>query len=1211
MAKRLVSSYPSLVAEWHPTKNGALRPNDVTHGSGRVVWWSCPKGHEYDSMIKGRARDGRGCPYCAGKRIAREDSLATKFPKIAKEWHPTKNGQVIPSTIAPRSSKKAWWLCPKGHEYHSVVSGRTGQSFSGCPYCSRKRVGKDNNLAVRFPKIAKEWHPKKNESLTPRDLTYGSTKKVWWLCPKGHEYDMPVGRRTAHNPQGCPYCSGRRVGKDNNLAIKFPRIAKEWHPKNNGTLTARDVTIGSNRKVWWLCSKGHEYHISIVGRTDKRRKSGCPYCAGLRVSNDNCLQARYPEIAKEWHPAKNGTLVPRDFMPGTKVKVWWLCPKGHDYEMVVHSRTGKRKQKCPYCSGNRVGPDNNLATKFPNIAREWHPTKNGTLTPKDVSYGSGKKAWWLCSNGHEFFTSMSVRTRPPGGSRCPSCSNQSSAPEMRILAESRGLFDEVISRYKLSRTEIDIYFPQFKVGIEYDGSYYHSDRQALDLEKSKKLKAKGVFLLRVRKHPLEKIFPDDVIVKKEDLSKNDVNRIFSAFSKHLNAKTQKRIAKYLRAKSFQNEQLFKQYLSYFPSPLPEHALSTTHSHLSDDWDYKKNHPLTPQNFTAGSHRNAWWQCPEGHSYETQIHLRGKKNKPQGCPYCSGHRVSEQNNLQANYPDIAKEWHPAKNRKLKPDSVTPASHKKVWWLCPKGHEYDMAVMNRTGKKPQACPYCSSRRIGTDNNLAVTHPNIAKEWHPTKNGTVTPRDIMSGTNKTVWWLCAKNHAYQTPPHSRTNKTNPTGCPDCAGQKVGHDNNLAVKFPKIAKEWHLTKNGTLTPQDVLPSNSRKKVWWLCPKGHEYDMPVGRRTHKDRIQHGCPYCSGQRIGADNNLEVMFPQIANEWHPTKNGKFTPRDVAPHSSRKKVWWLCPNGHDYDMPVANRTDKRPQGCPYCSGHRVGKDNNLAVKHPIIAKEWHPTKNGILGPQDIVPGTKVKVWWLCPKKHEYETSPGSRTRRNKSTGCPYCSNRRVGKDNHLFAKFPDVANEWHPTKNGTLTPKDVSYGSNKKVWWRCQKEHEYETTPQSRTRTGKRKPAGCPYCSSHRVSKGNNLLVKFPTISREWHPKKNERLTPDSVMPGSNKKVWWLCPNGHEYDMTVGSRTHKNRRKQACPYCSGRRAGKDNNLSTRFPDIAKQWHPSKNGDITAEQVTPYSHKDIWWLCTNGHEFHQAVYRRTHSRSKCPFC
>jgi len=204
--KKFLSEYPELIKEWHPTKNGDSKPEDFTHGSGKKVWWLCPKNHSYESRILSR-KDKSGCPYCSGLKVSDKNNLKVIFPKIASEWHPTKNGELTPDKVSHGSNKKVWWLCPKRHSFESVISDRTRKDKSrSCPFCSGQKVGEDNNLLFLFPKVACEWHPSKNGSSRPEDFTHGSGKKVWWLCPKRHEYHSVIKGRTRKKPSGCPHC---------------------------------------------------------------------------------------------------------------------------------------------------------------------------------------------------------------------------------------------------------------------------------------------------------------------------------------------------------------------------------------------------------------------------------------------------------------------------------------------------------------------------------------------------------------------------------------------------------------------------------------------------------------------------------------------------------------------------------------------------------------------------------------------------------------------------------------------------------------------------------------------------------------------------------------------------------------------------------------------------------------------------------------------
>jgi len=699
--------FPEIAKEWHPTKNEALSPKELTPGTNKKVWWLCPKGHSYDASVNNRTTkiNPTSCSYCAGKKIGEDNNLEFLLPEIAKEWHPTKNGKLTAKNISPGSHKKVWWLCSKGHHYDLSVGVRTRERNLGCPYCSGKRISLDNNLQFLFPEIAKEWHPTKNNELKPNQVFSRSSKKVWWLCSKGHSYKSVIAPRTRVNSAGCPICSGHKIDDKNNLLVLFPEIANEWHPTKNNGLIPSEIHSRSHKKVWWLCSKGHSFNSNINNRTGDRKK-GCPYCSNRLPSESNNLEILFPEIAKEWHPTKNNELSSKGFSRGSSKKVWWLCSKGHSYNSVISSRTKKiNPTGCPYCSNRLPSETNNLESLFPEIAKDWHPTKNKGASPKNFTYGTAKKVWWLCSKGHSYEAAILSRTSQRSG--CPKCSNQSSKPEIRILSELNWFFDEVISRYKIDSVEIDIFIPSINLGIEYDGFHWHKDKEDKDLKKNIFALSKNINLIRVREEPLKYLSENDIKVSSDFFNKNDFDKILKKISPFIDKNLRKKINIYFDKENFVNEDLFKEYLSYFPSPFPQNSLLKTHPLISSEWDYDKNQPLKPENFSYGSAVKIWWLCPKKHSYESAIKSRAG-SQTRGCPYCSGNKVGKDNNLQFLFPEIAKEWHPTKNNELSPKGFSRGSSKKVWWLCPKGHSYESVINSRTGKRKQGCPYCSGNR-----------------------------------------------------------------------------------------------------------------------------------------------------------------------------------------------------------------------------------------------------------------------------------------------------------------------------------------------------------------------------------------------------------------------------------------------------------------------------------------------------------------------
>lgn len=280
----------------------------------------------------------------------------SEFPELLKQIH-SKNGVIDPSKIKRGTAKELWWLCDLGHEWKAPVLRRT--RGSGCPFCSGRNPTSDNCLNNNKSLIM-EWHPK--NTLTPKEVCISSGKKFWWLCNKGHEWqDTPDHRSKG---RGCPMCSRRKVSPEINLEILYPEIAKEWHCEN--TIKPNEVLPKSTKKVWWLCSKNHKYECKICSRTNSG--SGCNICSGHAVDETNCLSNKRPEIAKEWHPTKNGTISPNQISCGNDKRVWWQCSriKCHEWIASVCSRTGKKNTDCPICR----------SSKGEKIIEEWLVNNN-------------------------------------------------------------------------------------------------------------------------------------------------------------------------------------------------------------------------------------------------------------------------------------------------------------------------------------------------------------------------------------------------------------------------------------------------------------------------------------------------------------------------------------------------------------------------------------------------------------------------------------------------------------------------------------------------------------------------------------------------------------------------------------------------------------------------------------------------------------------
>jgi hypothetical protein len=560
-------------------------------------------------------------------------------------------------------------------------------------------------------------------------------------------------------------------------------------------------------------------------------------------------------------------------------------------------------------------------------------------------------------------------------------------------------------------------------------------------------------------------------------------------------------------------------------------------------------------------------------------------------------------LAETHPEVAKQWHPILNGDLKPEDVIPGSNKKVWWKCPKGddHEWYVRPADRTNYKT-GCPYCSNKKVALSNCLATTHPALSKQWHPTENGDLSPSDVTAGSHKKVWWKCEKGYDHIWDAIINTRTRNGLGCPICSNQKVVKSNSLFSTHPEITKQWHPTKNGTLTPYDVL-KGSTKKVWWKCPKGddHEWLGSVRRKTLQS-----CPICNGKKIVKSTSLATLNPELAKQWHPTKNGDLTAYDVS-LKSNKKVWWKCPKGDDHEWKSSIASRFNTPGCSVCDGRTVVLSNCLATLNPGIAQKWHPTKNGTLTPYDVLKGSTKKVWWKCPKGDDHEWKSKISGFKNEDY-CPVCYNHLVVNSNSLSKLNPRLSKEWHPFKNGALSPNKVPNGGKRKVWWKCDKgdDHEWYTSIESRIKGG-----NCPICSGQKVVLSNSLATLNPELAKQWHPTKNGKLTPLKFSKGSNKKVWWKCDKGddHEWFSSINSRS----KGAGCPICSNHIVSISNSMSETHPDLAKEWHPTKNQPLRPSSVVAGTGLKIWWKCNNAedHEWRVSGNSRITFDSGCPFC
>jgi len=635
------------------------------------------------------------------------------------------------------------------------------------------------------------------------------------------------------------------------------------------------------------------------------------------LPSDKKYVSDYPELVAEWHPTKNGNLLPEDIPHKVNYRLWWQCSLGHEWQASPNNRA--KGKKCPYCSKRLIGSDNNLAVMLPKVAKEWHPSKN-KLPATEVAPKSGEKAWWLCSKGHEWQALISSRSDSQGNikHRCPYCMGKKATKEHNLALS-------------------------------------------------------------------------------------------------------------------------------FPS-------------LVSEWHPTKN-KLNPEDYLPSSHFKVWWQCKKLHEWQTAINNRTRGT---GCPFCSGQSSRPEIRILTELASIfdgVKSRFKISGREVDifiPEINTAIEYDGCYWHGDK-HEQDL-------KKQEIIEAANIRLIRLREKPLEPISDYDIIVHPTK-----PLE-KSDINKLMRLLLERDSRikhYIDADEFQNDELFRVYCNNFPSPLPEHS--LAIQNPELAKEWHLTKNDPLTPSNFT-GNSGQKVWWLCDKNHSFEATIDHRNAK-RGGSGCPYCSNhfKLASPEYNMSVTHPHLIPFFHPTKNRDTTPNQVTGGADRI-LWWRCPKNPDHEWEYsANHmsSSKAKELCPFCRGTLISEENSMATTHPKIANLFHPYKNGTLSPHNLRTGTSKMIWWRCVHGHEWQQTGINLKRSTGDELCPQCKS--------LAFKCPEIALMWHPVLNGSLSTKNISFRSGKKVWWQCtiNESHEWYASPDQMSDT--RRNGYCPHCRKEKLSK----------------------------------------------------------------------------------------------------------------------------------------
>ncbi len=488
-----------------------------------------------------------------------------------------------------------------------------------------------------------------------------------------------------------------------------------------------------------------------------------------------------------------------------------------------------------------------------------------------------------------------------------------------------------------------------------------------------------------------------------------------------------------------------------------------------------------------------------------------------------------------------------------------------------------------------------------SLKEHNPELLDEWNYEKNNEIgiTPETVSSGIMTRAWWKCRKcGYEWKSTIESRTKKKG-TGCPVCGHRIVVEGiNDIKTNYPELVKEWDYEKNNEIgLYPDKVSRSSDKKAWWICPIcGNSYQTAIKHRTRGTN----CPKCA-------NELRTSFPEQAIYYYLKKEFPDTQNKMDIVKKEADIFVPCLQlGIEFDGFFYHENDeslKREK-----EKYEHFKDIGIKLIRIRDAKSsYHSYSDYTLFLQKKDNDEELEIvindlFELINQIYGIDFECNLNIKKDRS----YIYSQYIfqRKSNSIKELYPDKIRDWDYDKN-KISPYSIVPGSEKKVWWKCSKGHNYEQQVFSHIRG-----ASCPYCAGIKVIQGeNDLETLYPYLMKEWDYEKNS-LSPSQIMAHSHKKAWWICSKGHSFEASIDHRTSN--KPENCPYCCNKKILVGyNDLKTLRPELIKEWDYNKN-ELGPENYTCGSSKKVWWICPKcGLSYNTVIRSRANLKTGCPSC
>ncbi len=491
------------------------------------------------------------------------------------------------------------------------------------------------------------------------------------------------------------------------------------------------------------------------------------------------------------------------------------------------------------------------------------------------------------------------------------------------------------------------------------------------------------------------------------------------------------------------------------------------------------------------------------------------------------------------------------------------------------------------------------------------------------------LYVNSSKIINWKCENGHIFKEKVnviHRRKNK-----CFYCTGRQIwSGENDLQTLYPEIANEFDVVKN-EITPDCISPKDT-KSYWWTCSQNH----PSFLQSVEHRVTRmtECPYCTGRKIiSGVNDLETLYPEIANEWDVEENNGILPKEVSPFTYNSYSW-ICPKGHSYKKKVIQRTKfHKPIDCPKCIKAHSTSFPEQAIYFYVkkcfpdaINRFKEPFEKGM--ELDIyIPAYKLGIEYDGIAFHNDEEQHNREYRKYRA--CKQLGIRLV--------RIKESKDTWHDTADEIFyvgkRMKDTEISTFLRYLFgrlfvfsmhtfHCEDNRETYLNRNYGFPTDFDVSRDRPEILEYLVDVEQSFGNQYPEIAAMWCEEANRNLTPFMFTHGSNYQAVWKCPKcGDMWKSPISSIVSRN--VKSCKKCSMKENGntitkvktsKYGSLAEKSEKLLKQWDFEENGNLSPYEVPlNYSFKVAWKCDKCGYKWSSAPNSRVRNGkiSDCPHC